>query len=111
MTSLLGCELKVGLQIFVQCDSDIMLARRIKRDVAERGRSVEGTLDQFVPLPSSTNVSHQNYLAGICGMSNHRSTISLVRAPSTQISSVSFIFFTSRSQTVVSPALDRARIQ
>jgi len=27
-----------------------MLARRIKRDVAERGRSVEGVLDQFVPF-------------------------------------------------------------
>ena len=33
-------------QIFVQCDSDLMLARRIKRDVAERGRSVEGILEQ-----------------------------------------------------------------
>ena len=40
------------MQIFVQCDSDIMLARRIKRDVAERGRNVEGVLDQFAFLPS-----------------------------------------------------------
>lgn len=46
------------VQIFVQCDSDIMLARRIKRDVAERGRSVEGVLDQCVPLPSLTNTRH-----------------------------------------------------
>lgn len=36
------------LKIFVQCDSDIMLARRIKRDVADRGRSVEGVLDQYL---------------------------------------------------------------
>ncbi|KAF8656224.1 hypothetical protein AX16_002660 [Volvariella volvacea WC 439] len=36
------------LKIFVQCDSDLMLARRIKRDVAERGRSVEGILDQYL---------------------------------------------------------------
>jgi uridine kinase len=43
----------IVLQVFVQCDSDLMLARRIKRDVAERGRSVEGVLDQFVFLPSS----------------------------------------------------------
>lgn len=40
------------VQVFVQCDSDLMLARRIKRDVAERGRSVEGVLDQFVSFPS-----------------------------------------------------------
>lgn len=33
-------------KVFVQCDSDIMLARRIKRDVSERGRSVEGVLEQ-----------------------------------------------------------------
>jgi len=34
------------LQVFVQCDSDLMLARRIKRDVKERGRDVGGILDQ-----------------------------------------------------------------
>jgi uridine kinase len=44
------------MQIFVQCDSDIMLARRIKRDVAERGRSVEGVLDQFDPVPPLTSI-------------------------------------------------------
>ena len=37
-------------QVFVQCDSDLMLARRIKRDVKERARSVEGILDQSVYL-------------------------------------------------------------
>lgn len=30
----------------MQCDSDLMLARRIKRDVKERGRDVSGILDQ-----------------------------------------------------------------
>ena len=33
-------------QIFVQCDSDLMLARRLRRDINERGRSVEGVLEQ-----------------------------------------------------------------
>ncbi|EDR08552.1 armadillo/beta-catenin/plakoglobin [Laccaria bicolor S238N-H82] len=36
------------LKVFVQCDSDLMLARRIKRDVKERARSVEGILDQYL---------------------------------------------------------------
>lgn len=36
----------IVLQIFVQCDSDLMLARRIRRDVTERGRSVDGILEQ-----------------------------------------------------------------
>ncbi|OBZ72542.1 Uridine-cytidine kinase-like 1 [Grifola frondosa] len=36
------------LKIFVQCDSDLMLARRIRRDVKERGRSVEGVLEQYL---------------------------------------------------------------
>lgn len=57
MASSFGSVLNAGLQIFVQCDSDIMLARRIKRDVAERGRSVEGVLDQFVPLLLLMSVS------------------------------------------------------
>ncbi|KAF9485201.1 armadillo/beta-catenin/plakoglobin [Pholiota conissans] len=52
------------LKVFVQCDSDLMLARRIKRDVKERGRDVNGILDQYLRhvkpsydnfvLPSST---------------------------------------------------------
>lgn len=36
------------LKIFVQCDPDLMLARRILRDVKERGRSVEGVLEQYL---------------------------------------------------------------
>ncbi|KAF7312252.1 Uridine kinase [Mycena indigotica] len=36
------------LKLFVQCDSDLMLARRLKRDVAERGRSVDGILEQYL---------------------------------------------------------------
>ncbi|TFK40396.1 armadillo/beta-catenin/plakoglobin [Crucibulum laeve] len=36
------------LKVFVQCDSDLMLARRIKRDVKERGRDVHGILDQYL---------------------------------------------------------------
>jgi uridine kinase len=39
-------DLIVQAQVFVQCDSDLMLARRLQRDVKERGRSVEGILDQ-----------------------------------------------------------------
>lgn len=39
-------------QLFVQCDSDLMLARRLKRDVEERGRSVTGILEQCVVFAS-----------------------------------------------------------
>ena len=38
----------LDLKIFVQTDPDIMLARRIRRDILERGRSVEGVLDQYM---------------------------------------------------------------
>ncbi|EIN04896.1 armadillo/beta-catenin/plakoglobin [Punctularia strigosozonata HHB-11173 SS5] len=36
------------LKVFVQCDSDLMLARRIRRDVKERGRTIDGVLDQYL---------------------------------------------------------------
>ncbi|KAG1883416.1 armadillo beta-catenin plakoglobin [Suillus subluteus] len=36
------------LKVFVQCDSDLMLARRIQRDVKERGRSVDGVIEQYL---------------------------------------------------------------
>lgn len=38
----------LDLKIFVQTDPDIMLARRIRRDIVERGRSVDGVLDQYL---------------------------------------------------------------
>ncbi|KAI0264485.1 armadillo/beta-catenin/plakoglobin [Gloeopeniophorella convolvens] len=36
------------LKIFVQADSDLMLARRIARDTKERGRTVDGILEQYL---------------------------------------------------------------
>ncbi|KAF8753442.1 uridine kinase family [Rhizoctonia solani] len=43
------------VKIFVQCDSDLMLARRIKRDVAERGRDVDGILEQYADIVGVRN--------------------------------------------------------
>ena len=37
----------MDLKIFVLTDDDIRLARRIKRDVSERGRTIEGVLTQY----------------------------------------------------------------
>ena len=42
----------VVFKIFVQCDSDLMLARRIQRDIVERGRDVKGILDQLGSPPT-----------------------------------------------------------
>lgn len=38
----------LDLKVFVQCDSDLMLARRLKRDLVERGRDPAGVLDQYL---------------------------------------------------------------
>ena len=35
------------LKIFIYCDSDIALARRILRDIKDRGRSVESVLNRY----------------------------------------------------------------
>ena len=35
-------------KIFVQCDDDIRLSRRIQRDIAERGRQPAGILEQYI---------------------------------------------------------------
>jgi uridine kinase len=37
----------LDMKIFVDTDSDTRLARRIRRDIAERGRSVESVLSQY----------------------------------------------------------------
>ena len=38
---------ELDLKIFVDTDSDIRLARRLERDISERGRSVDSVIDQF----------------------------------------------------------------
>ena len=45
----------VGAQIYVDTDDDVRLARRIQRDVKERGRDVAGVIEQY------TRVSHGSY--------------------------------------------------
>lgn len=37
----------MDLKIFVMTDDDIRLARRIRRDIAERGRTIEDVLGQY----------------------------------------------------------------
>ena len=37
----------MNFKIFVHCDDDIRLCRRILRDVKERGRDPSGVLDQY----------------------------------------------------------------
>lgn len=37
----------MDLKVFVDTDSDIRLARRLRRDIAERGRDLEGVLKQY----------------------------------------------------------------
>jgi uridine kinase len=35
------------LKLFVDCDADIRLSRRLIRDINERGRDVQGVIDQY----------------------------------------------------------------
>ena len=37
----------LDLMIFVDTDDDIRLARRLKRDIKERGRDIEGVIEQY----------------------------------------------------------------
>lgn len=37
----------MDMKIFVDTDSDVRLARRMKRDISERGRDLEGVLKQY----------------------------------------------------------------
>ncbi|CEQ41542.1 SPOSA6832_03254, partial [Sporobolomyces salmonicolor] len=68
----------LDLKIFVQCDSDLMLARRLRRDLVERGREAGGVLDQYLRFvkPSFDNwIQPTSRHADIIvpGMNNERS--------------------------------------
>lgn len=38
---------RLGIKVFVDAEADLRLLRRLRRDVAERGRTVESVLDQY----------------------------------------------------------------
>lgn len=37
----------MDMKIFVDTDSDIRLVRRLRRDISERGRDIEGVIKQY----------------------------------------------------------------
>ena len=37
----------LDMKIFVEADSDIRLVRRLRRDITERGRDIEGVIKQY----------------------------------------------------------------
>lgn len=47
------------LTIFIEADADIRLARRIRRDLLERGRTIEGIMDQYF---SSVRPMHEQFV-------------------------------------------------
>ncbi|XP_058827901.1 uridine-cytidine kinase-like 1 isoform X2 [Topomyia yanbarensis] len=50
----------LDMKIFVDTDSDIRLARRLKRDIQQRGRDLEGVLKQYSTM---VKPAYSNYIA------------------------------------------------
>ena len=48
----------VDLSIYVDTPDDLRLARRLRRDVTERGRKVEGVLNQYLDTVRSSHYRH-----------------------------------------------------
>ena len=46
------------LRVFVKAPADVRLARRIARDVVERGRDVAGVLDQYLNTVRPMHIAH-----------------------------------------------------
>lgn len=40
----------LDMKVFVDTDADIRLARRLKRDISQRGRDLDGVLKQYMTL-------------------------------------------------------------
>lgn len=50
----------LDMKVFVDTDSDVRLARRLRRDIAQRGRELEGVLKQYSTM---VKPSYSNYIA------------------------------------------------
>lgn len=48
------------MKIFVDTDGDIRLARRLERDITERGREIEGVIQQYTRF---VKPSYDHYIA------------------------------------------------
>lgn len=50
----------LDMKVFVDTDADIRLARRLRRDIVQRGRELEGVLKQYMTY---VKPAYQNYIA------------------------------------------------
>ncbi|CAF1501216.1 unnamed protein product, partial [Rotaria sordida] len=50
----------LDMKVFVDTDADIRLARRLERDIAERGRDIEGVIQQYTRY---VKPSYDHYIA------------------------------------------------
>ena len=48
------------MKVFVDTDADIRLARRLERDITERGREIEGVIQQYTTF---VKPSYDHYIA------------------------------------------------
>jgi len=48
------------MKIFVDTDADIRLARRLERDISERGRDIDGVIQQYTRF---VKPSYDHYIA------------------------------------------------
>lgn len=58
--SLFSVEKILDMKIFVDTDADIRLGRRLKRDISERGRELEGVIQQYTRF---VKPSYDHYIA------------------------------------------------
>src|SRR6056297_2805484 len=49
----------MDLRLFVETDADVSILRRIRRDVIERGRDLEGVMDQYL---STVKPMHEQFI-------------------------------------------------
>ena len=54
------CLQILDMKIFVDTDADIRLARRLERDITERGREIEGVIQQYTRF---VKPSYDHYIA------------------------------------------------
>ncbi|PSQ16984.1 uridine kinase [Halobacteriales archaeon QS_8_69_26] len=51
---------RLDLKVYVETDADVRILRRIRRDVIDRGRDLDGVIDQYL---STVKPMHERYVA------------------------------------------------
>src|SRR5213080_1551794 len=69
---------EMEIKVFVDTPDDIRFIRRLRRDIADRGRTLDAVIDQYLATVRPMHIQFVEPSKGLCGRNNSRGCHNLV---------------------------------